>query len=371
MRVALDVRPALSRPTGVGVYIGALAEALPRLEPDSRFTLFTSSLRERWSRPSSGPNVDVVDLQVPVRLLNFAWNRLSFPSIEALCGREFDLVHSPHALLTPARRARRIITIHDLFFFKYPELTEAEIRRDYAPLVQDHAIRADGILCPSEHTAREIETLLRIPRERIWVTPYAMDPSFRLAPTPGDVDALLHRLGPVGGAILYVGSEEKRKNLKRMVAAYRTLAGRIADPPPLVMVGPGQSFDSGASSGPRVVCTGYLETREIRALMSASRCLVLASLDEGFGLPVLEAMTAGLPVVCSAGSSLEELAAGAAELIDDPHDEDSIVEALSRVAEDPERAAQLRLAGLERSRLYDWDRTAALTLACYRKVLGS
>ena len=208
MRVALDVRPALSRPTGVGVYIGALAEALPRLEPDSRFTLFTSSLRERWSRPPSGPNVDVVDLQVPVRLLNFAWNRLSFPSIETLCGREFDLVHSPHALLTPARRARRIITIHDLFFFKYPELTEAEIRRDYAPLVQDHANRADGILCPSEHTAREIETLLRIPRERIWVTPYAVDPSFRLAPTPADVDALLHRLGPVGGAILYVGSEE-------------------------------------------------------------------------------------------------------------------------------------------------------------------
>ncbi|MEO8501541.1 MAG: glycosyltransferase, partial [Vicinamibacteria bacterium] len=171
-----------------------MAQALPRLDPASRFTLFTSSLRERWSRPPSAPNVDIVDLQIPVRLLNLAWNRLSFPPIEILCGREFDLVHSPHALLTPARRARRIITIHDLFFFKYPEMTGAEIRRDYAPLVQDHAARADGILCPSEHTAREVETLLGVPRGKICVTPYAVDASFRVAPTPADVEALLGRL---------------------------------------------------------------------------------------------------------------------------------------------------------------------------------
>jgi glycosyltransferase involved in cell wall biosynthesis len=371
VRIALDVRPALSRPTGVGVYIGALAEAMPRLAPDSSFTLFTSSLRERWSKAASGPNVEVIDLQIPVRVLNFAWNRLAWPPIEDLCGRDFDIVHSPHALLTPARHGRRIITIHDLFFFKYPEMTEAEIRRDYAPLVQDHAARADGILCPSEHTAREVESLLGVPHDRICVTPYAVDPAFRSVPTPGEVEALLERLELANGGILYVGSEEKRKNLEKMVAAYRTLAGRIADPPPLVMVGPGESFDSGATGpGPRIVSTGYLETRQIRALMSASRCLVLVSLDEGFGLPVVEAMTAGLPVVCSRGSSLEEIAGPAAELIGDPLDEEAIVEGLSRVLEDPDRAAELRVLGLERSRLFDWERTASMTLAFYRKVLG-
>jgi len=372
MKVALDVRPALSRPTGVGVYIGALAETLPRLDPESHFTLFTSSLRERWSRAPSGPNVEIVDLPIPVRVLNFAWNRLAWPPIEDLCGRDVDLVHSPHALLTPARRARRVTTIHDLFFFKYPEMTEAEIRRDYAPLVQEHAKQADGILCPSEHTAREVESLLGIARDRIGVTPYAVDPAFRVAPTPSEVETLLDRLELRKGGILYVGSEEKRKNLVRLVAAYRALAGRIADPPPLVMVGPGGSFDTGADgTGPRIVSTGYLETREIRALMSASRCLVLVSLDEGFGLPVVEAMTAGLPVVCSRGSSLEEVAGPAAELVSDPLDEEAIVEGLSRVLEDPERATELRVLGLERSRLYDWERTAAMTLAFYRKVLGS
>ena len=105
--------------------------------------------------------------------------------------------------------------------------------------------------------------------------------------------------------------------------------------------------------------------------MRNSQCLALVSLDEGFGLPVVEAMTAGLPVVCSRGSSLEEMAGPAAELVDDPTDEEAIVQGLSRVIEDPERASELRAAGLERSHRFDWDRTAAMTLAFYRKVLGS
>lgn len=371
LKIAIDVRPALSRPTGVGIYIGALAASLPRLAPVSRFTLFTSSFTERWSRPASGPNVDIVDRSIPVRLLNFAWNRLSFPSIEALCGREFDLVHSPHALLTPARKARRIISIHDLFFFKHPELTEAEIRRDYAPLVRAHAARADGIICPSEYTAAQIETLLGVPRDKIGVTPYGVDPAYRLAPTPADVEGVLRRLELPRAGILYLGSADPRKNLGALVRAYRTLAERMDDPPPLVLVGPGENFDDEQKGpGPRVVSTGYLEAHEVRALMSASVCLALLSLDEGFGFPVVEAMAAGLPVVCSGGSSLEEIAGGAAELVAEPRDEAAIVEGLSRVVEDPGHAAELRAAGLQRSRRYDWDRTGELTLAFYRRVLG-
>ena len=224
MKVALDVRPALSRPTGVGVYIGALAAALPRADPQSRFTLFTSSLRERWEHPVGGANVEVIDRYIPVRALNFAWNRLSWPSIEALCGRDFDLVHSPHALLTPTRQARRLISIHDLFFFKHPEMTGGEIRRDYAPLVADHARRADGIVCPSEHTAGEVERLLKVPRERICVTPYGLEESFRREPPEREVEEVLRRLDLPRGGILYVGSQEPRKNLDGLIKV-RDLGG--------------------------------------------------------------------------------------------------------------------------------------------------
>jgi glycosyltransferase involved in cell wall biosynthesis len=355
----------------VGVYIGALAASLPRLAPESRFTLFTSSLRERWRTPSRAPNVDVVDRRLPVRVLNFAWNRLSWPPIESLCGREFDLVHSPHALLTPVLRARRIITIHDLFFFKHPGRARAEIRRDYASLVRRHAAEADGIICPSEFTAGEVERLLDVPRRKICVTLEGVDPAFREPPAKGSAEALLQRLGLTGGGILYVGSEEERKNLGTLVGSYRAFAERAHEPPALVLVGPSRSFDSGSTtSGPRIVSPGYLPTPEIRALMSVSRCLILVSLEEGFGLPVVEAMAAGLPVVCSRGSSLEEVAGGAAELVDDPLDQGSIVTSLARVLDDPARAASLRAAGLERSRVFDWDRTATATLAFYRKVLG-
>ena len=137
------------------------------------------------------------------------------------------------------------------------------------------------------------------------------------------------------------------------------------------MVGPSASASSpsGGAAG-RVVITGYLETAEIRALMSVSQCLVLTSLEEGFGLPVAEAMSASLPVVCSSGSSLEEIAGGAAELVNDPLSEEAIMAGLRRVLDHPERARELQTLGLERSRLFDWNRTAAMTLGFYRKVLG-
>ena len=370
MRIALDVRPALSHPTGVGVYIGALSQALPRLAPESRFTLFTSSLRERWTHPVTEQNVDVVDRRLPVRMLNFAWNRLSWPPIEQVCGREFDIVHSPHALLIPSRRSRRIISIHDLFFYKHPEMTGGEVRRDYASLVADHARRSQGIICPSEHTAGDVEKLLNVPRQRICVTPYGVDPAFRREPPAEQVEEVLTHLGVSRGCILYVGSDEPRKNLDRLIEAYRKLAAKRRDVPPLVLVGPDEKRSSGPREGPRIVSTGYLHTHEIRSLMSAASCLVLVSLEEGFGFTVVEAMAAGLPVVCSRGSSLGEVAGAAAEFVD-PLDTGAIAAALDAVLASPDRARALRSLGLERSRLFEWDITAQRTLDFYRQVMGS
>jgi alpha-1,3-rhamnosyl/mannosyltransferase len=121
--------------------------------------------------------------------------------------------------------------------------------------------------------------------------------------------------------------------------------------------------------GPQIRAVGYLETSEIRALMAASAALVLPSLEEGFGLPVVEAMAAGLPVVCSRGSALEEVAGDAATLVN-PLDTRSIADGIDRILDDPARAAKQRAMGLERSRQFDWDIAAARTLEFYRRVLG-
>lgn len=371
MNIAIDVRPALSRPTGAGMYIGALAARLPALAPDWRFSLFSSSLKDRYRPSALPPNATPIDARVPVRALNWAWHRLEWPSIDTLARSSFDLAHSPHPLMTPAKRAKRVITIHDLFFVKHPELTRAEVRRDYATLAKDHARRADLVLCPSEHTAGEVRSLLDVPLSKIRVAALGVDAAYRATPAPADIDAVIARRKLPRGGILYIGNEEKRKNLVSLVMAYIGLARRPgAAAPPLVLVGPGSSFaQAGSLVGPQIVSTGYLESREVRALMAVSKCLALVSLEEGFGLPVAEAMAAGLPVVCSRGSALGEIAADAAELVD-PNDVASIARGLARVCEDGARADELREKGLARSALFDWDRCARTTLGFYREALG-
>jgi glycosyltransferase involved in cell wall biosynthesis len=370
MRVGLDLRPSLARPTGVGSYVLALAQRLPALAPDDRFFYFSASLRDRYPQKAWPKNVTLVDRRLPVKALNLAWNRLEWPSMDRLVGSHLDLVHSPHPLLVPSKRARKIVTLHDLFFLKHPDLTDAEIRRDYAALVRDHVRRADGVICVSEHTASEARLLLDVPPAKIAVIPNGVDPAFRQPIDAEAVDAILARRQLPRGGLLYVGSEEKRKNLVNLAMAYMGLAGRRRRIPPLILVGPGSHWaQGGAIMGPQIRALGYLETIEIRALMAASVALVLPSLEEGFGLPVAEAMAAGLPVVCSRGSALEEVAGDAATLVN-PLDTRSIADGIESILDNPRKADTQRQKGFERSQLFSWDVTAARTLEFYRKVVA-
>jgi glycosyltransferase involved in cell wall biosynthesis len=369
MDFGLDVRPTLSRPTGVGTYVRGLMQELPGLAPDDRFHFFSASVKERYPERSWPANVRLVDRRIPVRGLSLAWNRLGWPPLDRLAGHPLDLVHSPTPLLVPSRRGKRVVTLHDLFFLKHPDMVEGEVRRDYVALVRDHVRRADGVLCVSEYTASEARRLLDVPEEKIAVTPHGIDATYRREPREEDVDDLLRPLGLPRGGVLYVGSAEKRKNLVTLVMAYLTLARRRRIPP-LVLAGPGREWAQGGSRvGPQIVATGYLDQPALRALMAASALLVLPSLEEGFGLPVVEAMAAGLPVVCSDGSALAEVAGDAALLVDG-HDASGLAHAIERVLEDDSLAAGMRARGLERSRRFDWADTAARTLAFYRTLLG-
>jgi glycosyltransferase involved in cell wall biosynthesis len=370
MNFGLDVRPSLSRPTGVGTYVLALVERLPALASDDRFYFFSASIKERYPARPWPANVTLVDRRLPVGGLNLAWNRLSWPPLDRLVGAPLDLVHSPNPLLVPARRARRLVTLHDLFFLKHPEMTGGDVRRDYAALVRDHVRRADGVICVSDYTAAEARRLLDVPPEKIAVTPHGVDPLFRQPVPAADVDEALRRLRLPRGAILYLGSDEKRKNLVTLVMAYMTLARRRRHLPPLVLAGPGPEWAQGGDRvGPQIRATGYLPKRDVRALMAASSTLVLPSLEEGFGLPVVEAMAAGLPVVCSGGSALAEVAGDAATLVE-ARDPNALARAIERLLDDPSHAEDQRRRGLERSRVFDCNDTAARTLAFYRQVLG-
>ena len=368
MNIGLDLRPSLARPTGVGSYVLALAQRLPALAPQDRFFLFSASFRTRYPDRTWPPNAKLVDRRISVRALNYAWHRLEWPPLDRLVGATLDLTHSPHPLLLPARKAKKIVTIHDLFFLKNPDMTEAEVQRDYVPLVRDHVRRADACRACPRHTASEARPAAGVPRPDRG-HPQRIDPAYRMpVPRNGGRRARPPPVAAGSPAVRRQRGPAQEPGPPRHGVHWPGRAPPSHTRPLLLSAGSG--WAQGGDDGPADPCRRYLETGEIRALMAASAALVLPSLEEGFGLPVVEAMAAGLPVVCSRGSALEEVAGEAATLVN-PLDTRSIADGMEKILDDTARAEKQRAMGLERSRQFDWDIAAARTLEFYRRVLGS
>ncbi|NUR54633.1 MAG: glycosyltransferase family 4 protein [Acidobacteria bacterium] len=359
MRILLDYRPALRQRSGVGEYVHELAAALiRRLPAGDTLTLFSSSWKDRL-RPDVVPGARVVDARVPVRTLNYAWHRLEWPAVDAFAG-PIELAHAMHPLLIPARRAAGVITIHDLDFLDHPERTHAEIRRDYAALAASHAARADHVVTVSAFTAAEIARRLDVPRDRITIA------------SPG-APAWAPRTGvPADAPILFMGTLEPRKNVGLLLRAYARLVALVPSAPRLLLAGgatpAAASWLREIAEPPlagRVEHLGYVEPDRRRPLYASASMLVLPSHLEGFGLPVLEAMTMGVPVIVSRRGALPEVAGDAGVMIE-PDDVEGLARAMQRYLDDPAAAAAAAERGRERARTYSWDASAVALLEAYR-----
>ena len=363
MRILVDYRPALRERTGVGEYVHELVRAytaLPEASADE-VSLFTSSWKDRPVRGLGRElNARVIDRRIPVALLNYLWHRREWPPVEALAGAA-DVVHGQHPLLIPARRAAQVITIHDLFFLAAPERTRGEIRRDYAALAAGHARRADAIVVSSEYTATLVAERLDVTSDRIYVCPAG-------APQWLTRDA---RAPDAQKYLLFLGTLEPRKNLGVLLDAYASLLARDVPVPPLVLAG--RSTPEAAEwleRTQRAPLTGHVEHRgyvasgDRAALYAGARLLVMPSLDEGFGLPVLEAMSAGVPVVASRRGSLPEVAGDAAVLVD-ATDVPGFANAIERVLRDQAFAQDLAARGVARAAHYSWAHAAAAARRAY------
>ena len=362
MRILVDYRAALRTRTGVGEYMHGLVRGYRKTQPDT-VELFTSSWKDRPAPDVARDlGVRVIDRRVPVRVLNLLWHRAEWPPVEMLAGTRPDVVHAAHPLLIPARHAARVITIHDLFFLTSPERTSAEIRRDYPALAADHARRADAIVTPSRHTAALVSNRFGVPPERIYACPPGRPVWTRLGTGPNV---------PEDGCILFLGTLEPRKNVGRLLDAYAQLLARRHDVPRLVLAGGATD-----AAGPwlariaeppfrdTVVHRGYVSGEEREALFARARLLVLPSLDEGFGIPVLEAMSAGVPVVASRRGSLPEVTGGAATLVD-PEQPEDIAAAIEHLVTNRTAALAHANAGLARASTYSWDTSAATLRQAY------
>ena len=364
VRILIDYRPALRHRTGVGLWVAHLVEALAeRQEANAHeITVFSSSWKDRLVAPLPA-GVSSVDRRVPVRLLNWLWHRREWPAVESLACGTFDVVHSPSPLLIPARRAARLVTIHDVDFLCHPARSAREIRRDYPDLARAHAHRADGIVVPSAHTGDEVARRFDLPRDRIVVCPNgAPDWSARTRP-------------PATGHLLFVGTITPRKNVDRLLTAYAQVRARRHDVPPLVLVGqatPESSQTLGRLISPplagHVRHEGYVDNRSLRQLYEEAVLVVLPSLDEGFGIPALEAMTVGVPLIAAARGALPEVV-GDAGLLVDPLDVAALAAALERVLTDDQLRGQLSAAGPARAREFSWRASADALTGAYAQAI--
>jgi glycosyltransferase involved in cell wall biosynthesis len=366
VRVLIDYRPALRERSGAGEYTHQLVRRLAA-NPAVELTVFSSSWKDRLEKVDGVAAAAIVDRWVPVSALNLAWHRLGWPPAELLTGRGFDVTHSSHPLILPSRRAARVVTIHDLNFLDHPERTRAEVRRDYGALAPRHARRADAIVVPSRFTAGEVVRRLGVEAQKVAVCPVgAPDWTPRGPARAADGDYLL-----------FVGTLEPRKNVGGLLDAYERLIGdpHLASVPPLVLAG--KATDAAApwldriGRAPlegRVRHIGYVEPSRTRELYAAARLLVLASFEEGFGIPVLEAMTAGVPVVAARRGSLPEVLGDAGQLVE-PDRPAEIAAAITRVLEDSSFAAACVERGIARARLFRWDTTADRVVDAYRQAI--
>jgi glycosyltransferase involved in cell wall biosynthesis len=363
----LSDRPDYRR-SGIGRYLDRLLSRLPDALGDDELMVYAA-------RDAIPPLPLLADSWRPGRLpiarpaVRVVWEHSVLP---ILARRDrLDLFHGTVNVLPRFLSCPGVVTIHDLAFLHWPEQVPARRYRYLAREVRSAARRAEQIIAVSESTRQDVIELLDVAPERVTVIHLGVDARFR-PPNRDGIDAFRAREGIVRPFVLAVGNLEPRKNLPALLRAFARLAPDV--PHDLVLVGAeGWLTDeihgsiAGLQLDKRVRMTGFVNDDDLPHWYGAADLFVYPSLSEGFGLPLVEAMACGAPVVISNVSSLPEVAGDAAVMVD-PHDDESIAEGMRRALTDAALASDLRDRGRRRAAGFTWEETARRTVAVYREV---
>jgi glycosyltransferase involved in cell wall biosynthesis len=353
--VGLDITPALVDQAGVGRYTTEILGALRRSG-----SVEVESLASSRRRPVTTVNRVLEGLRR---------EGLYYPAGLSLKARArgVDVVHIPSVYSARVAGRPLVVSFHDVLPLRYPELFTRRVAVHMRSVARRTAERATRIAASSHYTRGELIELLDVDPERIAVTHLGVDERFK--PTPRDDGWLRNRFGIEGRYVLSVGTLEPRKNLVSALRAFGQLHGEV-DCTLVLAGGSGWLHNEIAKTGGKVVVTGFVSDDELVRLYGAAACFVYPSLYEGFGLPPLEAMASGAPVVTSNSASLPEVV-GDAGLLVGPRDVDALAEAMARVLRSPALAAELRAKGLERAAAMSWDACAAAMVDVYRQAVQS
>ena len=368
MRVAIDARKL--HDFGIGTYIRNLLRQLARTDRETEYVLLSPEA-DLGISAQLGPNFRTVLEPSPNYSLR---EQVHVPWV--LWRERPDVFHAPHYVLPPGVRCRAVVTIHDCIHLMFPQYLPNKAAYAYARASMWTAVRrSDCILTVSEASKRDILHFFNVSPEKIVVVYNAIDDHFWLTPPEEEVARVRERYQLDHQFVLYVGNIKPHKNLVRLIEAFAELR-RTSGLEELKLLIIGDEISKlpalrravhGHKLHKHVRFLGYVSDGTLRALYRLASVFVFPSLYEGFGLPPLEAMASGTPVVTSNQSSLPEVTGDAAVLVD-PYDVDSIVDGMRRVLTDPELAANLRRLGPLRAREFSWARSVEKTREVYGQV---
>lgn len=373
MRIAIDYTAAVRQGAGIGRYTRGLVRALAEIDQQNDYVLFSAGRDRQGGWPA---NFRLRPLPLTDRHLSILWQRLRLPlPIELVTGR-VDILHSPDFVLPPTLARHKVLTVHDLSFMRYPECSSPPLLEYLLGSVPRSVAHADLILADSQSTRRDLLELLNVPPERVVVLYAGVEP--RYAPQePAAVQAVARRYGLARPFILGLGTLQPRKNYVRLIRAYHLLRQRH-DVPHQLVIGGGRGWlyedidatiaELGLEEKVRLV--GFVDDADLPALYAAADLFAFPSLYEGFGIPVLEAMGCGTPVVTADNSSLPEVAGDAAMLVD-ALDVEALADALWRLIDDGALRQILVQRGQQQVQRFTWRAAAEQLLGAYSALGGA
>lgn len=381
MHISFDALPLMGRLTGIGYCEAGQVKAMTKLHPEDAFTLNYFAIRHLNDRKA--------DIQPYLRENTTAHHVFCHPYLYRLVstflpvpyrwffGKKADVTHFFNYIVPPFVHGKTVVTVHDMVYRAYPETVRGRTKHMLDLGLVPSMRRADRIVTDSEFSRSEIIKYYPEFSEKIRVVPCGVDTEkFHPETDPDKIAAMRNKYGIPKNYFLYLGTLEPRKNLERLIDAYAQFAGKQADTPALVLAGgKGWLYDGifakvkALGLQDNVLFTQYIDSADMCALMSGALAFTFPSIYEGFGMPPLEAMACGTPVLVSDAASLPEVTGDCAVIVK-PDDTDSIANGLERLYLDENLRRRLSAEGLERAKLFSWERSAQMLYAIYEEIVN-
>ncbi len=375
MRIALDYTAGIRQGAGIGQYVRSLVDAMLEQDAHNRYTLLTSGRPTPEQPFPRAENVRGRSVLIPDRYLTILWYRWHVPLLANYFTGPADIYHGLDFVLPPlSKKIRKVVTVYDLAFLEHPETAVPSLAAYLNKVVPEAVKRADVVAAISQTTKQALITHYHTPAKKITVIPCGVGPQFQRVTDPVLLEETRRTYDLQQPFILSVGTLEPRKNHMGLIRAFHEVQQNKPSSLLLAIAGgkgwmyeETQNLVRELKLEDKVRFLGRVSERELIALYSLAEMFAFPSFFEGFGIPPLEAMACGTPVITSNTSSLPEMAGDAAILVD-PHDIHAIAEAINRLAEDVQLREELRQRGYKQAQRYTWSGAAAKMLAVYQQV---